>query len=292
MDEVTRERLKRAALTAAALAATAGAVWLMRLGARSLADGFAAGEASGGAVVPSRFPAPRKYDLATLVPEPLRLNLGGLAARVSRTVLPMPLEQAIKVGENEARAKGWEPMDLPLAYRLATLEGLGGLYATPDRRVIRRSYAALASGGTLREDFELPVGAFADVNREMTFAEVVGLNADALLEKLPGVLRDVQVARPFYTQFTAHPDGAAFLVAGVSDLEEAAVRRQLVLAYAREGWKPSAEIPNAWVKANLTATWDVSPHEPGVGVVVSVRYSDDEVLLERKENENDEQQPD
>lgn len=292
MDEVTRERLKRAVLTAAALAATAGAVGLMRLGARSLADGFAAGEASGGAAAPSRFPAPRKYDLATLVPEPLRLNLGGLAARVSRTVLPMPLEQAIKVGENEVRAKGWAPMDMPLAYRLATVEGLGGLYATPDRRVIRRSYAALASGGTLREDFELPVGAFADVNREMSFAEVVGLNADALLEKIPGVLRDVQVARPFYTQFTAHADGAAFLVAGVSDLEEAAVRRQLVLAYAREGWRPSAEMPKAWVKANLTATWDVSPHEPGVGVVVSVRYSDDEVLLERKENENDEQQPD
>ena len=292
MDEVTRERLKRAVLTAAALAATAGAVGLMRLGARSLADGFAAGEASGGAAAPSRFPAPRKYDLATLVPEPLRLNLGGLAARVSRTVLPMPLEQAIKVGENEVRAKGWAPMDMPLAYRLATVEGLGGLYATPDRRVIRRSYAALASGGTLREDFELPVGAFADVNREMSFAEVVGLNADALLEKIPGVLRDVQVARPFYTQFTAHADGAAFIVAGVSDLEEAAVRRQLVLAYAREGWRPSAEMPKAWVKANLTATWDVSPHEPGVGVVVSVRYSDDEVLLERKENENDEQQPD
>ena len=292
MDEVTRERLKRAVLTAAALAATAGAVGLMRLGARSLADGFAAGEASGGAAAPSRIPAPRKYDLATLVPEPLRLNLGGLAARVSRTVLPMPLEQAIKVGENEARAKGWEPMDLPLAYRLATIEGLGGLYATPDRRIVRRTHAALASGGTVREDFELPVGALADSKREMTFAEVVGLNADVLMEKLPGVLRDVQVARPFYTQFTAHADGAAFIVAGVSDLEEAAVRRQLVLAYAREGWRPSAEMPKAWVKANLMATWDVSPHEPGVGVVVSVRYSDDEVLLERKENENDEQQPD
>lgn len=281
-------------MTVAALAATAGAVWLMRVGARALADGFAAGEASGSVAVPSRILAPRKYDLSTLVPEPLRLNVSGLAARVSRTVLPMPLEQAVKVGENEARAKGWEPMDLPLAYRLATLEGLGGLYVTPDRRVIRRSHASLASGGTLREDFELPVGAFsgANQNQEMTFAEVVGLNADALLEKLPGVLRDVQVARPFYTQFTAHADGAAFLVAGVSDLEEAAARRSLVLAYAREGWKPSAEMPKTWVKANLTATWDVSPHEPGVGVVVSVRYSDDEVIIDRKENENDEQQSD
>lgn len=292
MAEVTRERLKRAALTVVALAATVGAVGLMRVGARALADGFVAGEASGVEAAPSRVPAPRKYDLATLVPEPLRLNVGGLAARTSRTVMPMPLGQAIKVSENEARAKGWQPMDVPLAYRLATIDGLGGLYATPDRRVIRRSHASLKSGDTLREDFELPVGSLADVPRDMTFAEVAGLNADVLLAKLPGVLRDVQVARPFYTQFTAHADGAAFLVVGISDREEAAVRRQLALAYAREGWRPSAEMPKTWVKANLTATWDVSPHEDGVGVVVSVRYSDDEVIIDRKENEHDEQQPD
>ncbi len=286
---MTRKTIAKAGKAAAAIAATAGVVFLMRLGARALADGFAAGDAAGAVAVPDRCPAPRTYDLAALVPEDLRLNVGGLAAQTERTVLPMPLEQAIQVSENEARAKGWQALDLPLAYRLATLDELGGLYVTPDRRVVRRSHTPLASGGTRREDFVLPVGSLFDSDREMSFSEVVALNGDELLAKLPDVLKSVQVARPFYTQFTAHADGASLVVMGLSDLEEAAVRRQLALAYAREGWRPSAELPNAWVKANLTAAWDVSPHGAGVGTVVAVRYSDDEVVFDRKENEHDEQ---
>ena len=75
---------------------------------------------------------------------------------------------------------------------------------------------------------------------------------------------------------------------GLSSWEEADVRKQLAATYARAGWTRRADLPGAWVKANLSATWDVAPRAAGVGSVVTVRYADDEILVNRKENEDDE----
>lgn len=289
MDQVTRANIRRLGVTVVALAATVGAVGLMRVAARALAGGFSA-EATrrADAVQPSRQPAPRAYDLASLVPADLRLNLGGMVAQSTKTTMPMPLDQAIRTSANEARACGWKALDLPLAYELATLHDFGGLYLTPDRRIVRRVHTPLAGGGTQREDFSLPAGARLSIDRPMTFEEAVGLADEQMLARFPDVLRAVQVAQPVYTQFNAHDAGAAFLVVGLSSWEEADVRKQLAATYARAGWTRRADLPGAWVKANLSATWDVAPRAAGVGSVVTVRYADDEILVNRKENEDDE----
>ena len=289
MDQVTRANIRRLGVTAVALAATVGAVGLMRVAARALAGGFSA-EATrrADAVQPSRLPAPKTYDLVALVPEDLRLNLGGMVAQSTKATMPMPLDQAIQTSANEARAQGWKALDLPLAYELATLRDFGGLYLTPDRRIVRRAHTPLAGGGTQREDFSLPAGARLSLDRPMTFEEAVGLANELMLARFPDVLRAVQVAQPVYTQFNAHDTGAAFLVVGLSSWEEADVRKQLAATYARAGWKRRADLPGAWVKANLSATWDVAPRAAGVGSVVTVRYADDEILVNRKENEDGE----
>ena len=289
MDQVTRENVRRIGVTVVAIAATVGVVCLLRVAARALAGGFSA-EATRRAETaqPSRLPAPKTYDLAALVPEDLRLNVGGMVARSERTTMPMPLEQAVQTSANEARACGWKALDLPLAYELATLRDFGGLYLTPDRRIIRRVHAPIAGGGTRREDFVLPAGALLSLDREMSFEEAAGLADEQVLARFPDVLRTVQVARPLYTQFTARDSGASFLVVGLTSWESAAVRAQIAATYARAGWTQRADLPGAWVKANLSATWDVAPREAGAGSVVTVRYADDEILVNRKESEDDE----
>lgn len=289
MDQVRRAHIRRFGVTVVALSATVGVVGLMRVAARRLAGGFAA-EATYRAetAIPDRAPAPKAYDLARLVPADLGLNVGGMAAQSTVTTMPMPLEQAIQTSANEARACGWKALDLPLAYTFATLNDFGGLYLTTDRRIVRRTHVPLAGGGTRREDFVLPAGARLSLDRAMSFEEIAGLADEQVLARLPDVLRAVQVARPLYTQLSVRASGATFLVVGLSSWEETDVRHQLAATYARAGWTRHADLPGAWVRANLSATWDVAPRTVGVGSVVTVRYADDEILVNRKENEDDE----
>ena len=289
MDQVTQANIRRLGVTVVAIAATVGVVCLLRVAARALAGGFSV-EATRRAETaqPSRLPAPKTYDLAALVPTDLRLNLGGMVAQSTKTTMPMPLEQAVRTSANEARACGWKALDLPLAYELATLRDFGGLYLTPDRRIVRRVHTPIAGGGTQREDFSLSAGARLSLDRPMSFEEVVGLADEQMLARFPEVLRTVQVAQPVYTQFNAHDTGAAFLVVGLTSWEVVAVRAQIAATYARAGWTQRADLPGAWTKANLSATWDVAPREAGEGSVVTVRYADDEILVNRKESEDDE----
>ena len=289
MDQVMRERLTRIGVTAFALAATVGLIALMRTGARSLVSGGWVG-ATGAyrTPTPDRLPAPRTYDLRTLIPAGLRLNVGGLEAREERRVMPMPLEQAKMTSENEARALGWERLEMPLAFQVATAGSDGELYVTRGREIVRRIHGALKTGGTLREDFILPSGTLLDVKTDLSIDDLVAMSADRVLKAMPEVIRNIQVAQPLYTQYNEHSEGASFLVNGLSPWSERELRLRLTACLTREGWTRVPELPDGWQKGNLLYVQTLSPREDGAGTTVSARFADDEIIIKRKETEDGE----
>lgn len=293
MDKVTTmlPYLRRTGVTVVALAATAGVVCLMRFCAKRLVEGGAVEAESGmRSAEPDRVPAPRRYDLATLVPPELRANLGGMEMTSITKRMPMPQELAMKQSEAEARSAGWKEMTLPLAHRLATLASFKTVYITPDRRIVSRSFAALAGSETMREDLVLPSASYLEQQRDMTIDEIVSLHGRRVAELIPEPLAAVRTVSPLYTQLTPRGGGSSLIVVGISPLRSVAVTAQLDSAFRRTGWVADADLPGAWVKANLSASYNVSPRDTGPdadGSVVSFRISDDEVLLSRKENENE-----
>lgn len=285
-----RQNVRRLGVTVAAVAVTVGVIGLMRLGAQWIAGGglIVAGVAPQ-AAVPDRLPAPRVYALETLIPSALRANLGGMELASTKRRLPMPLELAMRQGEEEARAAGWKEMTLPLAYDVVTLETFGKTYVTPDKRIVTRTFAPLAGNETMREDLVMPAEGYLGIRRDMTLEEVSELHGREVAELIPEPLKVVCAVRPLYTQFLSRGGGASFLVVGVSALPETAAAAQVSAAFARTGWTPSRERSGGWEKANLSASVKVMPlGDAGAdGATVMFRISDDENLT-RKETEEDE----
>lgn len=284
-----RERLTRIGVTTLALAATVGIVALMRIGAQSLVSGgWIGATGSYREPTPNRLPASRVYDLTRLIPEGLRLNVGGIEAREERRVMPMPLEQAKMTSENEASALGWERLDMPLAFQVATAGLHGEVYVTRAKEIVRRVHEALKAGGTLRKDFYLPAGTLLDIKTELTLEDILAMRSDGILNAMPSVIRDIQVAQPLYTQYNEHIDGASFFVNSISPWSVQEVRLQLTSRLTREGWTRVPGMLDGWQKENLLYVQTLSPREDGSGTVVATRFADDENIINRKETEDGE----
>lgn len=293
MDRGLTQTLKRLSITIAALSATVGVVMLMRMGAKWFVDGgMLEASAQNGPVAPDRELAPHEYDLETIVPRQLRLNLSGMTLTSTSTRMPMPLELALKRSEAEARSAGWEDVSVPLSFKVALLASFGRLYITPDRRVIRRTHIALQGGETMREDLVLPAGDLLSAKRDMSMDEVSAMHGDDILRQLPEPLASVvNHTRPLYTQFTSHGDGgSAFMVVGLSQSTVMIAESQVAGAFMRHGWTKDGERKGCWIKSNLTASVNVSQRDEAAaaeGSVVLFRFSDDEVLLTRKEKQDE-----
>lgn len=293
MDKVATRfpYIRRIGVTVAALAVTVGVVWLMQYGAKRLVEGGSVESSSESRpAVPDRVPAPRQYDLAKLVPPALKANLGGMELASITKRMPMPLELAMKQSEAEARSAGWEEMSMPLAHRLATLVRFNAVYVTPDRRIVSRSFVPLVGSETMREDLVLPASSYMEMQRDLTLDEITELHAARIAELIPEPLSAARTVSPLFTQLTSRGDGASLIVIGFSPLNTATVAAQIDSAFRRTGWASDRERRGGWIKANLSAAVDVSPREGGPdadGSVVTFRFSDDEVLLSGKENENE-----
>ncbi len=284
----SRVFLRKTLVTAVALAAVCAIVAVMRWGVRVLvaSSGLISATASPPVAEPAFAPAPRHYDLASLVPEDLHINAGGIAIARDAQILRMPYEQALRVSAAEAEAAGWEPFALPLTTRFANEIAGGEVYLRPDRTLVCRSHTPLKDGTTRREDMLLPLGDLAEIQRDLTLDEIVARHGDRLGERLPSILRDVLPGRIFYTQLTPHQNGAGFFVITLSTFAEEMVRREAAQKLRANGWTRDREnAPDAWRRGNLTALYDVRDRGDGLGTFTTVRFADDDVIVKRKEME-------
>ena len=282
----SRVCLKKTLVTAASLAAVCGVVVAMRLGVRAFvaSSGLVSGSGAAPVAEPSYADAPREYDLASLVPESLRINAGGIAVRKDVQILRMPYEQAVETGEAEAEAAGWEPFTLPLTMQFAHEMRGGAVYIRPDRTIVCRSHDPRRDGTTRREDFLIPLGDIAEIRRDLTLDEIVALRGDLVAQQLPALLRDVIPGRLFYTQLTPHRAGAGFLVLALSTFDPGAVRLEAVKRMRANGWtRDEANAPGVWRRGNLTAVYDVRDRGDGLGTFAIVRFADDDVIIKQKE---------
>ena len=282
------ETLRKSLVTVAALAATCGAVWLMRGGARALVEssGFVFGSRSPEPAEPGRAPAARVYDLASLVPETLRINAGGIAIRPERRILQMPYEMALEVSEAEARSAGWEPLELPLALAFAHEVAGERVYLKPDRTTaVCRALVARKDGTTRCDDFVIPLGDVVGLKHELTLDEIAARRGDLVGGQLPDVVREVVPGRVLYTQFSPHAEGAGFLVTTLSTAGEASLRRDVARTLRRCGWTRGEGDSPVWTKQNLSAVFDIRARGDAFGSLVTARFSDDEVVVSQKGNE-------
>lgn len=283
-----RTTMRKTLVTLAALATVCGLVFAMRAGVRALvaSSGLVLGTSTPPVAEPNYARAPRQYDLASLVPEDLYINAGGIAIERDAQVMRMPYEQALEISAAEAEAAGWEPFVLPLTTRFANEIAGGEVYLRPDRTLVCRSHTPLKDGTTRREDLRLPLGDIAEIRRDLTLDEIVALRGERIGERLPSVLRDVLPGRIFYTQLTPHQDGAGFFVITLSTFAEDQVRREAVKRLCANGWTRDREnAPGAWRLGNLTALYDVRDRGDGLGTFTTVRFADDDVIVKRKETE-------
>ena len=281
------ETLRKALVTAAALAATCGAVWLMRGGVRAFVEssGGILGLGTTEPVVPDRVPAARVYDLAALVPETLRVNAGGIAMRPERRILKMPYELALEVSEAEVRAAGWTPIELPLVLAFAHEVVGERVYMKPDRTTaVCRSLVARKDGTTQCDDFVIPFGDVMGLKRDLTLDEIAARCGELVGGQLPGVLREILPGRVLYTQLNSHGDGAGFLVTTISTVGETAMRNEVARRLRRFGWTRGEDGSPVWTKQNLSVVFDIRARGDAFGSLVTARFSDDEALTSQKGN--------
>ena len=284
----SRVCLRKTLATAAALAAVCGAAVAMRWGVRAAvaSSGFVGGSDASAPAEPDYADAPREHDLAALVPEDLRVNAGGIAVRRDVRILRMPFEQAVEIGAAEAEAAGWEPFALPLTTRFANEIRGGEVYIRPDRTIVCRSFAALRDGTTRREDFELPLGDLAEIQRDLTLDEIAARRGDLVAQQMPAILRDVIPGRLLYTQLTPHRAGAGFLVLALSTFDPGAVRLDAAKRLRAHGWtRDEANAPGVWRRGNLTAVYDIGDRGDGLGTFAIVRFADDDVIIKQTQKE-------
>ena len=283
----SRAWLKKTLVTVAALVAVCGLVLAMRWGAKEIVvSSGLGGSGSSPAVEPRYFPAPHEYELARLIPEDLKRDAGGLFVKAETTIMPMPYEQALEVSKAEAAGAGWEPFELPLTMEFAQIAVGGAFYIRPDRFFVSRSHVSLKDGTTRRDDLVFPFGDLEGARHDLTMDEIIALRGDRVGQRLPNVIRDVLVGRIFYTQFVSHQEGASFLVVALSPHGAGMVRSELRQKLRVNGWtRDEQNAPGVWRRGNLAVSYDVSARGDEPGSFVSARFSDDDVLLKREDEE-------
>lgn len=276
-----REQVSRLGAVVLTLSAAVGCVWLMRRGARAVVDRFGiGGQADYADALPDRRPAPRTYDLAKLVPPKLEFNIAGMELHSIGTTLDRPLELAIAQDEQLAAARGWERIEMPLAYALAREINGEHLYRTQNGDVKRWTYYEIAGNRTRREELTIPAVSCPILRDDDSFESIVGARSRELCEALPGVVREVMVGEVFHTRVLRRGDGTALHLATLNAFGAAVARGQVAAAFARAGWTLERNGELVYRRGNLMGFANTVPRDDGTGTLVLYRFSDDEALEE------------
>lgn len=283
-----REQMRRLGAVVLTLAVAVGGVWLMRRGARFVVDRFGiGGQADYADAIPDRRPAAKTYDLARLLPERLEFNIAGLELHSIGTTLDRPLELSIAQDEQLAAARGWERIEMPLAYALAKEINGEHLYRTPNGDVKRWTYYEIAGHRTRREELTIPAASCPNLRGDESFEAVAGAQAQELRTALPGVLRDVVVGDIFHTRVLRRGTGTALHLAVLNGLDAVVTRGQVASAFARAGWTLERQGELVYRRDNLMGFANTLPREDGTGTLVIYRFSDDEALEDAFQDRDD-----
>lgn len=240
---------------------------------------------------------PRIYSLAALVPAELHVNLAGLAVRRRAERLGMPYELAVDVAEEKAASAGWERLDEENALTIKNLSGMERVYKTPEGSIVLREVRAIIGDDSLMEDFLIPAEMIPAPDEQTTPDVLARRSAAQVKELMPPVVRDVVIGSPLFTELVERGGGAALIVHCVVETSAADATRSIEASARMSGWakalNPLAGVKGApataesWTKGNLTFYFEVVPRPAGGGCDVDYRFTDDEVFISKKGN-NDE----
>jgi len=240
---------------------------------------------------------PRIYSLSALVPAELHVNLAGLAVRRHAERLGMPYDLAVDVAEEKAASAGWERLDEENALTIKNLSGMERVYKTPEGSIVLREVRPIMGDDSLMEDFVIPAEMVPTPDEQTTPDVLARRSAAHVKELMPPVVRDVVVGSPLFTELIERGGGAALIVHCVVETSVADATRAVSAAAAKSGWtkaqNPLAGVRGApaaaesWTKGNLTFYFEVVPRPVGGGCDVDYRFTDDEVMISKKGN-NDE----
>lgn len=241
--------------------------------------------------------APRTHSLSALLPPELHVNLAGLAVRRHAERLRMPFSLAVDVAEEKAASAGWERLDDENALTVKNLSGMERVYKTPEGSIVLREVRAIKGDDSLMEDFVIPAEMIPAPDEQTTPDVLARRSAAHVKELMPSLVRDVIVGSPLFTELIERGSGAALLVHCVAETPAADASRAISVAAAKSGWtkeiNPLAGVKGApmytesWTKGNLTFYFEVVSRLEGGGCDVNYRFTDDEVFISMKGN-NDE----
>ena len=293
-DFQLKQKLARTALSVAILVlAVLAARWTVRA---ATSRAYRASRDVGAPEMPV-VQAPMSCSLSAIVPAELRVNLAGLVVRRRAERLGMPYSLAVDVAEEKAESAGWERLDDENALTIKNLSGMERVYKTPEGSIVLREVRAIMGNDSLMEDFVIPAEMIPPPDEQTTPDVLARRSAAHVKELMPPVVRDVVVGSPLFTELVERGGGAALIVHCVAETSAADATRSIAAAAMKSGWakaqNPLAGIKGApaaaesWTKGNLTFYFEVVPRPAGGGCDVDYRFTDDEVLISKKGN-NDE----
>lgn len=295
--KIAGETLRKCAVTAAALAVTAGTVLLLRFAVRSaVLGGVFDGDAGYMAAPIPLEPAPKAYDLAKLVPDEFRMYTGGVSVDESSRTMSMPVDLAERISDEQSVAAGWEAVNIPMA-RLV-LSGRFGekVWKRPDGAFVFRRVEPVDATSSRVQEYVVPIPlasqrAVPADGHAIVLGAVSATGALARL-RLPQVISDVTVGGLFMAFRIARGNGTAFqMVTMLAGTPENAARRFREAAI-RAGWRidPSGAMA---AKANLSVFVTFQPFGE-TATCCTYRFADDENLernmtleTEGRTNENE-----
>ena len=293
-DIQLRQKLARTALSVAILVlAVLAARWTVRA---AMSRAYRASRDVGAPEMPV-VQAPMSCSLSAIVPAELRVNLAGLVVRRRAERLGMPYSLAVDVAEEKAESAGWERLDDENALTIKNLSGMERVYKTPEGSIVLREVRAIMGNDSLMEDFVIPAEMIPAPDEQTTPDVLARRSAAHVKELMPPVVRDVVVGSPLFTELVERGGGAALIVHCVAETSAADATCSIATAAMTSGWakaqNPLAGLKGApaaaesWTKGNLTFYFEAVPRPAGGGCDVNYRFTDDEVLISKKGN-NDE----
>ena len=287
------------ARTALSLAVAVAAVMAVRWTIRAAMTRAYRAERDVGSVEMPVVPAPRAHSLAEMVPEELHVNIAGLSVRRRAERLGIPYSLAADVAEEKAVSAGWERLDDENALTIGNLSGMERVYKTPEGSIALRELRPIAGNDTLLEDFVIPAELVPTAGVAVTPDDLARRSAARVKELMPPVLRNVVVGSPMLVHLIERGEGAALIVHCVADVSALEARRKVSSAAREAGWRESlfGAIPGegekssprgaaSWTKDNLTLYYEAVQRDGG-GCDVNYRFTDDEVYIQRKGNQDE-----
>lgn len=286
---------RKCVVTAVALAVTVGTVLLLRFAVqRAVLGGAFDGDAGFAAEPMPLVAAPKAYDLAELLPDEFRMYMGGVSVDEGSREMPMPVDLAERVTDEQSVAAGWEFVNVPMA-RLALAGRFGDkVWRRPDGALVLRRITPVDATRSSVQEYVVPIPSAqpsvpAD-GHAIILSSVSATGALARL-RLPQVIADITVGGLFTAFRIARGNGTAFqMVTMLAGTPENAARRFREAAN-HAGWRIDSSGAMA-AKANLSVFVTFQPFGE-TATCCTYRFADDENLernmtTEGRTNENEE----